>query len=146
MSAQHTADNVLIDLDAESQRDLLRNAQTTPAGVTAVVTGILGGPYGGSLCSFLALKNRLKSLSPSVLEFTHSYRWTEHLLRRRSAVRIATAPAGTSRNAGGICSRVHCCDDSGPGFGLSTLRTVVATVDGFTALLDWLTVCSGGDG
>src|SRR5215471_8725654 len=34
MSAQHTADNVLIDLDAESQRDLLRNARTTPAGIT----------------------------------------------------------------------------------------------------------------
>ena len=34
MSAQHTADNVLIDLHTESQRDLLRNARTTPAGVT----------------------------------------------------------------------------------------------------------------
>src|SRR5262252_485954 len=34
MSAQDTADNVLIDLDAESQRDLLRNARTTPAGIT----------------------------------------------------------------------------------------------------------------
>ena len=39
-----------------------------------------------------------------------------------------------------------CCDDSGPGFGLGTLLTVVAAVDGFTAVLDWLTVCSGGDG
>jgi hypothetical protein len=38
------------------------------------------------------------------------------------------------------------CDDSGPGFGLRTLLTVVAAVDGFTAVLDWLTVCSGGDG
>src|SRR5262249_44611882 len=34
MSAQHTADNVLIDRDAESQRDLLRNARTAPAGIT----------------------------------------------------------------------------------------------------------------
>src|SRR5215510_15433081 len=33
MSAQHTADNVLIDLHSESQRDLLRNAGTTPAGI-----------------------------------------------------------------------------------------------------------------
>jgi hypothetical protein len=39
-----------------------------------------------------------------------------------------------------------CCDDSGRGFGLGTLLTVVAAVDGSTALLDWLTVCSGGDG
>jgi hypothetical protein len=38
-----------------------------------------------------------------------------------------------------------CCDDSGRGFGLGTLLTVVAAVDGSTALLDWLTVCSGGD-
>src|SRR5215471_8440201 len=34
MNAQHTADNVLIDLHAESQRDLLGNAGTTPAGIT----------------------------------------------------------------------------------------------------------------
>jgi hypothetical protein len=34
MNAQHTADNVLIDLHTESQRDLLRNAGTTPAGIT----------------------------------------------------------------------------------------------------------------
>lgn len=39
-----------------------------------------------------------------------------------------------------------CCDDSGRGFGLGTLLTVVAVVDGSTALLDWLTVCIGGDG
>jgi len=36
MSAQHTADNILIDRDAESQRDLLRNARTTPAGITVL--------------------------------------------------------------------------------------------------------------
>src|SRR6516225_7745200 len=34
MNAQHTADNVLIDLHTESQRDLLSNARTTPAGIT----------------------------------------------------------------------------------------------------------------
>jgi hypothetical protein len=34
MNAQHTADNVLIDLHTESQRDLLRNAGATPAGIT----------------------------------------------------------------------------------------------------------------
>jgi hypothetical protein len=34
MSAQHTADNVLIDLHTESQRDLLSNAGTTPAGIS----------------------------------------------------------------------------------------------------------------
>jgi hypothetical protein len=34
MNAQHTADNVLIDLHTESQRDLLRHAGTTPAGIT----------------------------------------------------------------------------------------------------------------
>src|SRR5215469_13180599 len=34
MNAQHTADNVLIDLHTESQRDLLSNAGTTPAGIT----------------------------------------------------------------------------------------------------------------
>jgi hypothetical protein len=33
MNAQHTADNVLIDLHTESQRDLLSNAGTTPAGI-----------------------------------------------------------------------------------------------------------------
>src|SRR5215469_3455114 len=31
--AQHTADNVLIDLHTESQRDLLSNAGTTPASI-----------------------------------------------------------------------------------------------------------------
>jgi hypothetical protein len=31
MNAQHTADNVLIDLHTESQRDLLSNAGTIPA-------------------------------------------------------------------------------------------------------------------
>jgi hypothetical protein len=34
MIAQHTTDNVLIDLHTKSQRDLLRNAGTTPAGIT----------------------------------------------------------------------------------------------------------------
>ena len=34
MIAQHTADNVLIDLHTKSQRDLLSNAGTTPAGIT----------------------------------------------------------------------------------------------------------------
>jgi len=34
MIAQHTADNVLIDLHTKSQQDLLRNAGTTPAGIT----------------------------------------------------------------------------------------------------------------
>src|SRR5215472_19224898 len=34
MNAQHAADNVLIDLHTKSQRDLLSNAGTTPAGVT----------------------------------------------------------------------------------------------------------------
>src|SRR5215831_12475545 len=34
MHAQHTADNTLIDLHTESQRDLLSNAGTTPAGIT----------------------------------------------------------------------------------------------------------------
>jgi hypothetical protein len=34
MNAQHTADNVLIDLHTESQRDLLSNAGTTLAGIT----------------------------------------------------------------------------------------------------------------
>jgi hypothetical protein len=34
MNAQHTADNVLVDLHTESQRDLLSNAGTTPAGIT----------------------------------------------------------------------------------------------------------------
>jgi hypothetical protein len=34
MNAQHTADNVLIDLHTESQRDLLSNPGTTPAGIT----------------------------------------------------------------------------------------------------------------
>jgi hypothetical protein len=34
MNAQHTANNVLIDLHTESQRDLLSNAGTTPAGIT----------------------------------------------------------------------------------------------------------------
>ena len=34
MNAQHTADNILIDLHAKSQRDLLSNAGTTPAGIT----------------------------------------------------------------------------------------------------------------
>ena len=34
MNAQHTADNVFIDLHTESQRDLLSNAGTTPAGIT----------------------------------------------------------------------------------------------------------------
>src|SRR4030095_10644274 len=34
VNAQHTADNVLIDLHTESQRNLLRNAGTTPAGIT----------------------------------------------------------------------------------------------------------------
>src|SRR5262245_31981462 len=34
MNAQHTADNILIDLHTESLRDLLRNAGTTPAGIT----------------------------------------------------------------------------------------------------------------
>src|SRR6516164_10490700 len=33
MNTQHTADNVLIDLHTESQRDLLSNAGTTPAGI-----------------------------------------------------------------------------------------------------------------
>ena len=33
MNAQHTANNVLIDLHTESQRDLLSNAGTTPAGI-----------------------------------------------------------------------------------------------------------------
>ena len=33
MNAQHTADNVLIDLHTESQRDLLSNGGTTPAGI-----------------------------------------------------------------------------------------------------------------
>jgi hypothetical protein len=39
-----------------------------------------------------------------------------------------------------------CCDDPGPGFGLGTLLSVVVAVDGFTAVLDWLAVCSGADG
>ena len=34
MNAQETANNVLVDLDAESQRDLLRDAGTTPVGIT----------------------------------------------------------------------------------------------------------------
>jgi hypothetical protein len=34
MNAQHTADNVLIDLHTKSQRDLLSNAAATPAGIT----------------------------------------------------------------------------------------------------------------
>jgi hypothetical protein len=34
MNAQHTADNVLIDLHTESQRDLMSNPGTTPAGIT----------------------------------------------------------------------------------------------------------------
>src|SRR5215468_12132819 len=34
MNVQHTADNVFIDPQTESQRDLLSNAGTTPAGVT----------------------------------------------------------------------------------------------------------------
>jgi hypothetical protein len=34
MNAQHTSDNVLIDLHTESQRDLLSSAGTTPAGIT----------------------------------------------------------------------------------------------------------------
>src|SRR5215813_8355784 len=33
MNAQHTADNVLIDRHTKSQRDLLSNAGTTPAGI-----------------------------------------------------------------------------------------------------------------
>ena len=33
MNAQHTTNNVLIDLHTESQRDLLSNAGTTPAGI-----------------------------------------------------------------------------------------------------------------
>src|SRR6516164_4059084 len=33
MKAQHSADNVLIDLHTESQRDLLSHARTTPAGI-----------------------------------------------------------------------------------------------------------------
>ena len=33
MSAQHTADNVLIDFHTESQRNLLSNAGTAPAGI-----------------------------------------------------------------------------------------------------------------
>ena len=34
MNAQDTANNILVDLDAESQRDLLSNAGTAPAGIT----------------------------------------------------------------------------------------------------------------
>src|SRR5215469_7833258 len=33
MNAQHTANNVLIDLHTESQRDLLSDARTAPAGI-----------------------------------------------------------------------------------------------------------------
>src|SRR5215469_11962869 len=51
MSAQHTADNVLIDVDAESQRDLLRKARTTQLGLRcfmATTTSMrsLLGPFG----------------------------------------------------------------------------------------------------
>jgi hypothetical protein len=35
MKAQHTVDNILIDLDAESQRDLLSNAGTAPTRITS---------------------------------------------------------------------------------------------------------------
>src|SRR5262252_1442049 len=35
MNAQHTADNILIDLDSESQRDLLSDAGTTPARIAS---------------------------------------------------------------------------------------------------------------
>src|SRR6516225_4006352 len=34
MNTQHTADNVLVDLHTESQRNLLSNAGTTPAGIS----------------------------------------------------------------------------------------------------------------
>jgi hypothetical protein len=34
MNTQDTTDHILIDLDAESQRDLLGNAGTTPIGIT----------------------------------------------------------------------------------------------------------------
>jgi hypothetical protein len=34
MNAQDTANNILVDLDAESQCDLLSNAGTAPAGIT----------------------------------------------------------------------------------------------------------------
>ncbi len=33
MNAQDAANNILVDLDAESQRDLLSNARTAPAGI-----------------------------------------------------------------------------------------------------------------
>jgi hypothetical protein len=58
MKAQHTADNILVDLDAESQRDLLSNAGTAPTripsfhrhdGVDEVFLGSLRAP-GRSLC------------------------------------------------------------------------------------------------
>jgi hypothetical protein len=35
MNAQYPANNVLIDLHTESQRDLLCNARTTPTGITS---------------------------------------------------------------------------------------------------------------
>ncbi len=36
MRAQETANNIFIDVDAESQRDMLGNAGTTPVGITSL--------------------------------------------------------------------------------------------------------------
>jgi hypothetical protein len=51
VNAQHTADKVLIDLHTESQRDLLNNAGTTPAGIAPFhchygLDEVFVGPFG----------------------------------------------------------------------------------------------------
>jgi hypothetical protein len=47
MIAQYTADNIIIDLDAKSQRDLLSNSGTTPAKIRRFITmRSFFGPFG----------------------------------------------------------------------------------------------------
>jgi hypothetical protein len=62
VNAQDAADNILVDLDAEGQRDLLSNARTASAGVAPFhgynrVNQAFLGPFGPGRCLRLGEKN-----------------------------------------------------------------------------------------
>ena len=127
-------------------RERLQKIRKLEVLIWAVVTGILGWSlWGIALQLFsaeeqieIALRRAYLNLLIPTADSIFLAGGTLYGLRRRRREPVATLAA--------FVFEFICCDDSGPGFGLGTLLTVVAAVDGPTALLDWPTVCSGGDG
>ena len=91
VNAQDAANNILVDLDAESQRDLLSNARTAPAGIAPLrcnnsVNEVFFGPTGPGRCLRWGENNKQYFHFLSTL-----WRWMKASERWRNGERVPGA-------------------------------------------------------